>query len=37
MKRLPLLLPALLALPLMAHAHDFPTSGRVEYVLECMQ
>ncbi len=31
----------LLALPLAAalsaHADDFPTSGRVEYVLECMQ
>jgi hypothetical protein len=24
-------------LPLGAQAHDFPTSGRVEYVLECMQ
>jgi hypothetical protein len=30
-----LLLP--LALPAVAHADDFPTSGRVEYVLECMQ
>ena len=30
-----LLLP--LAAPLAAHADDFPTSGRVEYVLECMQ
>jgi hypothetical protein len=37
MRRLPLLLLALLAAPLAAHAHDFPTSGRVEYVLECMQ
>ena len=37
MKRLALLLAALLAAPVMAHAHDFPTSGRVEYVLECMQ
>ncbi|MDN4056491.1 hypothetical protein QPK32_25880 [Massilia sp. YIM B02763] len=27
----------LLPLPLAAHADDFPTSGRVEYVLECMQ
>jgi hypothetical protein len=25
------------AVPLAAHADDFPTSGRVEYVLECMQ
>jgi len=32
---LPMLL--LLAAPLMARADDFPTSGRVEYVLECMQ
>lgn len=32
-----LLLPLLLALPLAAHADEFPTSGRVEYVLECMQ
>lgn len=32
-----LLLTAALAAPLAAHAHDFPTSGRVEYVLECMQ
>jgi hypothetical protein len=31
-----LLLPAL-ATPIAAHANDFPTSGRVEYVLECMQ
>jgi len=30
-----LLLP--LALPAGARADDFPTSGRVEYVLECMQ
>ena len=30
-----LLLP--LAVPLAAQADDFPTSGRVEYVLECMQ
>ena len=37
MKLLPLLLLAPLAAPLAAHAHDFPTSGRVEYVLECMQ
>jgi hypothetical protein len=32
-----LLLIASLAPPLAAQAHDFPTSGRVEYVLECMQ
>jgi len=25
------------AAPPAAHAHDYPTSGRVEYVLECMQ
>jgi len=31
------LLAALLAISLPAHAHDYPTSGRVEYVLECMQ
>jgi hypothetical protein len=37
MKRLLLLLPALLAMPVAAQAHDYPTSGRVEYVLECMQ
>ena len=37
MKRLLLLLPALLAAPVVARAHDYPTSGRVEYVLECMQ
>jgi hypothetical protein len=38
MKLLPLLLllPPLAA-PVTAYAHDFPTSGRVEYVLECMQ
>lgn len=30
-----LLLP--MAVPLAARADDFPTSGRVEYVLECMQ
>ena len=36
MKRTLLLLTAGL-LPLVAQAHDFPTSGRVEYVLECMQ
>ena len=29
------LLPALFALP--AHANDFPTRARVEYVLACMQ
>lgn len=37
MKRLHLPLLAALAAPLAAHANDFPTSGRVEYVLECMQ
>ena len=37
MKLLPLLLLTPLATPATAHAHDFPTSGRVEYVLECMQ
>jgi lysyl-tRNA synthetase class II len=31
-----LLLSSLLAAPA-AHANDFPTSSRVEYVLECMQ
>jgi len=31
-----LLLPLLLTAP-GAHANDFPTSSRVEYVLECMQ
>ena len=36
MKRSHLLLPLLLAVPT-AHANDFPTSSRVEYVLECMQ
>ena len=24
------------SMPMAVHAHDFPTSGRVEYVLECM-
>jgi hypothetical protein len=37
MKLLPLLLLSSLATPAAARAHDFPTSGRVEYVLECMQ
>jgi hypothetical protein len=37
MKLSHLLLLSTLAAPLSAHAHDFPTSGRVEYVLECMQ
>jgi hypothetical protein len=37
MKLLPLLLLTPLAAPLAAQAHEFPTSGRVEYVLECMQ
>lgn len=36
MKRTLLLLAACTA-PLAAQAHDFPTSDRVEYVLECMQ
>ena len=36
MKRRLLLLAAGLV-PLAVQAHDFPTSGRVEYVLECMQ
>lgn len=34
MKTLSLLL--LLAVPTAVHANDFPTSDRVEYVLECM-
>jgi hypothetical protein len=37
MKLSHLLLLSTLATPLAAHANDFPTSGRVEYVLECMQ
>jgi len=37
MKLWPLLLLAPLAAPVTAHAYEFPTSGRVEYVLECMQ
>ena len=37
MKRSFLLLSLALAVPLAARADDFPTSGRVEYVLECMQ
>ena len=36
MKLRPLLLASLVA-PLTTQAHEFPTSGRVEYVLECMQ
>jgi hypothetical protein len=36
MKRHLLLLAVAMA-PLAAQAHDYPTSGRVEYVLECMQ
>ncbi|MFL5293411.1 MAG: hypothetical protein ACJ79U_17975, partial [Myxococcales bacterium] len=36
-KLLPLLLLAPLAVPVTAYAYEFPTSGRVEYVLECMQ
>jgi hypothetical protein len=42
MKLFPLLLltapvVAVAAAPATAHAYEFPTSGRVEYVLECMQ
>lgn len=37
MKRSHLLLLAALGAPLAAHANDFPTTDRVEYVLECMQ
>jgi hypothetical protein len=37
MKLLPVLLLASLAAPATAQPNDFPTSGRVEYVLECMQ
>jgi hypothetical protein len=37
MKLSHLLLLSPLAPPLAALANDFPTSGRVEYVLECMQ
>jgi len=37
MKRSFLLLAMVLGAPLTARAGDFPTSGRVEYVLECMQ
>lgn len=37
MKPLHWLLAIPLAAPLAARADDFPTSGRVEYVLECMQ
>lgn len=37
MKLTHLLLFTTMAAPLAAHADDFPTSGRVEYVLECMQ
>lgn len=37
MKPLHLLLLLPLAMPAAARADDFPTSGRVEYVLECMQ
>lgn len=37
MKPMYLLLLLPLAAPSAAHADDFPTSGRVEYVLECMQ
>ena len=37
MKRSIALLLVTLAAPCAALAHDFPTSGRVEYVLECMQ
>jgi hypothetical protein len=37
MKLTQLLLLSTLASPFAALASDFPTSGRVEYVLECMQ
>jgi hypothetical protein len=37
MKLLPMILLTSLAAPATAHADAFPTSGRVEYVLECMQ
>lgn len=37
MKRSRLLLLPLLFIVPVAHANDFPTSSRVEYVLECMQ
>ncbi|HEU4358111.1 MAG TPA: hypothetical protein VFR54_06615 [Xanthobacteraceae bacterium] len=37
MKLTYLLLLTMMAAPLAANAHDYPTSGRVEYVLECMQ
>jgi len=37
MKPLHLFLLLPLAMPAAARADDFPTSGRVEYVLECMQ
>jgi hypothetical protein len=37
MKLLALMLAASVAAPATARPHDFPTSGRVEYVLECMQ
>lgn len=37
MKLPALILLASAAAPAIAQSHDFPTSGRVEYVLECMQ
>ena len=37
MKRFHLLLLSVLVAAPAAHANDFPTSSRVEYVLECMQ
>ena len=37
MKRSHLLLLSVLVAAPAAHANDFPTSSRVEYVLECMQ
>ena len=37
MKRSQLLLLSLVLAAPAAHANDFPTSSRVEYVLECMQ
>ncbi|KAF3998797.1 hypothetical protein HAV38_07585 [Glaciimonas immobilis] len=32
-----LTIPAAVAAPISAYANDFPTTGRVEYVLECMK
>jgi hypothetical protein len=36
MKIIPLLLTLAASSPMVAHANDFPTTDRVEYVLECM-